>query len=209
MSDARWSTRTSAAVALALAMGLFAGCAGDLRRDRGGGVAGGGDRVESMDGGDGSIHTRIDATKSDLWVYLDLETNAEVFPAVPGTSTAWDLGFQRFKIITNGGISGAGGMEVAALPGASFDEMTHAPPSGYLVDQPDSADEDPDPDYAFLANGAWYTYNLSTHTVQVRDIVYVVKTVESGFFKLQLTDYYDDAGTGGHPAFRWAPVQAP
>src|SRR5687767_6546539 len=130
MSDARWSTSTRnlATLAVALALGLGAsGCAGDLRRDRGGGSAGGGDRVESTDGGDGSTHTRIDATKSDLWVYLDLETNAEVFPAVPGTSAAWDLGFQRFKIITNGGISGTGGMEVAALPGASFDEMTDAP----------------------------------------------------------------------------------
>jgi hypothetical protein len=165
--------------------------------------------VESTDLGDGSTLTRVDATKSDLWVYLDLETGAEAFPAVPGTSPAWDLGFPRFKIKTNGGVNGEGGMEGVALPGASFDQLTQAPASGYVVDQEDSADEGTDPDYVFLAGPGWYTYDLGAHTVRVRDIVYVVKTVEANFYKVQMTAYYDDAGTGGFPAFRWAQVARP
>jgi heme-binding HmuY-like protein len=205
MDQARWSFAV-----LALALGAGAGCAGDLRKDRGGGAAGGGNRVESTDQGGGTTLTRIDATKNDLWVYLDLETGAEVFPAAPGSSLAWDLGFQRFKIRTNSGTSGTGGMETAPLPGASFDELTKAPASGYVVDQEeDSADEGTDPDYAFLLDPAWYLYDLGVHAVKARDIVYVVKTVESGFYKVQMTGYYDDAGTGGYPTFRWAPVAPP
>jgi len=203
-------SKSIAVPALALLLALAAaGCAGDLRKDRGGGAAGGGARVQSEDGGDGSIHTRIDATRTDLWVYLDLETDAEVFPAVPGTSTAWDLGFQRFKIKTNGGVSGTGGTEGVALPGQDFDALSQAPASGYVVDQDSTADNGSDPSYVFLAGPGWYSYNLFDHGLKPRDTVYVVKTVEGGFFKVQLTGYYDDAGTGGYPAFRWAPVAPP
>src|ERR1043165_86485 len=155
MNETRWTF-----AALALAAGVLAGCAGDLRKDRGGGAAGGGVRVQSVDGEDGFTHTRIDATKSDLWIYLDLETDTEVFPAAPGTSSAWDLGFQRFKIKTNSGVNGGGGMEGLALPEQDFEALTKAPASGYITDQEDSSDEGTDPDYVFLAGTGWGRYSL-------------------------------------------------
>lgn len=208
MSDSPWSTKGLAALALGVALGA-AGCAGDLRKEREGGGGGGGERIVSMDLGDGSTQTRIDASRSDNWIFLDMETRAEVFPAFPGTSPDWDLGFQRFKIKTNSGISGGGGMEVAPLEGQDFDALAQAPAGGYLVDKDDSADIDTDPDTAFLAPPCWYSYNLAEHTVRAKPIVYVVKTVEGSFFKVQMLGYYDDHGTGGYPTFRWAPVSAP
>jgi hypothetical protein len=38
--------------------------------------------------------------------------------------------------------------------------------------------------------------------------VYVVRTVEGNAFKLEIVDYYDEAGTGGLFTIRWAAVTA-
>ena len=51
----------------------------------------------------------INASDYDRWVYLDLDTSAEVEPETPSDNPVWDLRLQRFKIQTNGGVSGTGG----------------------------------------------------------------------------------------------------
>lgn len=163
----------------------------------------------NTDNADGTTTTRVDANEANVWVYIDLETASEVVPINPGSNAEWDLAFQRFKIKSNGGVSGSGGVEVAVLPDADFDGMSEAPASGYVTDRADSDDEDEDPDTAFLTGDGWYTYNPVDHTLSPRDIVYIVRTVEGGYFKLQMLDYYDDAGTSGFPTFRWGPVDPP
>ncbi|RMH39585.1 MAG: hypothetical protein D6689_16075 [Deltaproteobacteria bacterium] len=204
---------TTALVAAGLAV---AGCADDIGPDPSAGAdAGTGTdadvpgRIAHTDNGDGTTTTRVDASREGVWVYLDLETKAEVDPATPDDSDDWDLAFQRFKIKSNGGASGTGGVEVAVLPDADFDALSRAPEVGYIVDAPDSDDDDEDPDTAFLGGDGWYDYDPSSHTLSPRDIVYVVRTVEGGYFKLQMLDYYDDAGTSGFPTFRWGPVEPP
>lgn len=62
----------------------------------------------------------IDATKTDQWVYFNLANNAVVYPVDPDNSDEWDLAFQRFKIKTNSGVSGTGGVRVAALKSTPF-----------------------------------------------------------------------------------------
>ena len=41
------------------------------------------------------------------------------------------------------------------------------------------------------------------------DLVYVVHTPEDSYFKVQILDYYDDAGTAGYLSLRWAPLAPP
>ena len=155
------------------------------------------------------VSTTVDASSNDAWIYLDMESKMQVSPMVPQDSLEWDLGFQRFKVKTNSGISGKGNMEVAKLSGIDFDSLETAPVAGYTIDATDSDDMDKDPDYAFLGPSSWYNYDGATHQLTPNDYVYVIKTVEGNYYKLKFTNYYDMAGTSGYPSFDWAPIQKP
>jgi hypothetical protein len=157
----------------------------------------------------GEFTTRIDASDAAAWVYLSLQSGEEVAPVDPSTSDEWDLAFQRFHIITNGGVSGSGTTSVAALLGESFTEVSAAPESGYVSDQPDSDDDDTVADSAFAVDDGWYDYDPATNRLSPKQIVYVVRTTPGVHYKLALLDYYDDAGTSAHPMFSWAEIPAP
>ena len=192
---------------LIVALTLVIGCAEDLVPDGGSGADG--PKVQSTDNGDGTFTTTIDASADDQWVYLSLTDGAHVTPADPDDSASWDLAFQRFRVKSNSGISGVAGVEVAPILGADFDALTQAPARGYVVDAVDSDDEDTDADYAFLGPSPWYDYDSEQHTLSPANVVYVVKSVAGSYFKVQMQGYYDAAGTGGYPRFRWGPVEAP
>jgi hypothetical protein len=78
-----------------------------------------------------------------------------------------------------------------------------APVEGYVEDQPDSDDDDPVANSAFAESGGWYDYDGATNRLSPKSIVYVVKTGAGAYFKLAILDYYDAAGTSGHPSFVW------
>jgi hypothetical protein len=196
------------AIPLAIPLVLAgAGCADELDSAPGDvdGGGGGAASVSHTDNGDGTTTTRVDATRMGEWVHLDLETRDEVTAA----DAVWDLAFQRTKIKIDGGVSGAGGVEVAVVANTDFGAMAAAPATGYITDDPDGDDEDAEPDLAFLRGEGWYSYDPATHVVSARPQVYVVRSVEDAYFKLQLTDYYDSAGTSGFVTFRWAPIASP
>jgi hypothetical protein len=204
-----WRTDVRILFVSFLLVAAVTACAADLQPDPpGGGDPDGGSaqsHITHTDNGDGSTTTQVDATRDAEWVHLDLETKTEVTAADP----AWDLAFQRFKIKIDGGVSGAGGMEVAVLPAADFGAMAVAPADGYITDDPDGDDEGSEPELAFLRGDGWYSYDPATHVLAPRDRVHVVRSVEGGYFKLEMTNYYDGAGTSGFPTFRWAPVASP
>lgn len=152
--------------------------------------------IQTEDLGDGSFSTVVDARDEQRWQHFDLESGAEVDEG----SAKWDLGFLRFNVSTR--------VEVAPLEGADFNQITVAPADGYVRDEadPDPADMETMPGYAF---DLWYEYDMTTHVLAARDVVYVVRSAEGNYFKLQLQDYYDDAGTAGYVTLRWAPVAPP
>ena len=166
----------------------------------------GGPQVDHMEDGEGVVRTHVDATAEDAWVYLSLADGAQLQVDAPLSDPSWDLAFQRFNIKLNGGISGSGEVEAATVLDVELEDVELAPADGYLSDQADGDDEDENPDYALHQ---WYEYNVMTHVLTPRAAVYVIRTGEGEHYKLQLVDYYDDAGTSGHPTFRWARVAAP
>lgn len=157
--------------------------------------------TQSNDAGEST--TTIDASNAEAWVYFSFATGAEVTPADPANSPDWDLGFQRFHVISNGGVSGSGGASVAALVEQTFESVTSAPVEGYVEDQPDSDDDDTVADSAFAASGGWYDYDGATNRLSPKPIVYVVRASSGAHYKLEILDYYDAAGTSGHPGFVW------
>lgn len=209
---------------IALAAALACACAPDLEpegtpdagtRDAGpledGSIPPSSGAFEHDVGPDGVITTTVDASATDAWRYLDLETGLAVMPDDAWADSSWDLGFQRFYVITNGGISGASGGAAARLPEQSFDALGEAPESGWIVDAPDGEeDDDTGTDTAFNGGPAnvndWYDYDLSTHRLTPRDVTFVVRSAQGNFFKLQMLGYYDGAGSPGVVRFRWARV---
>jgi len=183
-------------------------CAPALDTDDGGTVPTPSDAGQHVRHADeaGAVVTVIDASAEDTWVYLDLETKLEVTPGDPRDSEAWDLGFQRFSIVTNGGVSGPGAMEGAILEGVSFDEVDRAPSEGWIEDAADGEDMDTSPDTVFFE---WYAYDFMTHVLTPHPLVFVVRSVEGNHFAIAIEDYYDDAGTSGFPTLRWKPIADP
>jgi hypothetical protein len=154
---------------------------------------------------DGTVELTVDATDMEKWAYLDLESARLVSPTTPSASRAWDVAFRRFAIATNGGVSGAGGVEAAVLTNVAFDDVTDVPESGFASDAADGDDDDTAPEYVMsTGDSGWYDYDPTSHTLTPRKHVYVIRTVERGVFKLEVRDYYNDAGTSGHFSLRFA-----
>jgi hypothetical protein len=193
------SALTAALAAFSVAVG--AGCAEDLKLDGDDGPA---STVATEPLPDGSFITRVDASDSEAWVYFSFVSGGEVIPLDPLNSSDWDLGFQRFHIISNGGASGSGGAAIAVLDEQSFDAVVAAPADGYVPDQPDSDDSDSVVNSAFEEGDGWYAYDEMTNRLSPRSNVYVVQTARGASYKLALLDYYDAAGSSGHPSFSWA-----
>jgi len=194
-------------VITALQLALVAGaCAEDLQtNDDGDGstqLA-----IQTENKGDGVRETTVNASADDSYVHFDLDANV----AADADSTAWDLAFSRFKIKTNGGDNGDGDVIVARLAGADFDALSVAPDDGYVADsrEVDSRSEGGDPSYAFLGPEPWYDYNPGNHQLSAGDVVYVLRSTEGTFFKIELLGYYDAVGTAGFPRFRWAELAGP
>jgi hypothetical protein len=86
------------------------------------------------------------SANADTWIYLDLDTQTQVFPADPSQSDDWDMAFNATAIALNGGASGSpNGQEVVVYgdkepEGSTYpwEEITQAPPPGavdYVSDQ--------------------------------------------------------------------------
>lgn len=180
------------AVLLIAALAL-PGCAEDIRPEPelDGGPVG---KVSTVANADGTYTTRLDATLAEAWTHLDLATGVETEP-----SGSWDLAAQRFHLkLVDGG-------EVASLPGI-LAEVTTIPTEGWLTDQPDGDDDNPDPDYAFEQGDGWYAYDVETHVLTPRPLVWVVRTGDATAVKVAIEDYYDDVGSSGVYTLRWAPL---
>lgn len=185
------------------------GCEGDLSRqlatpevpEQGG-------HIKTTGEPGGSLFSRVDASSMTSWIYLRLASGDEVTPPDPQSSADWDLGLQRFQLKVNGGVSGKAGVAVALVVGTPFDSITVAPSSGYVTDEP-PAGTDPEPRYAFTQRGTWYDYDQNTHILTPKEQVYVVHATTGAYYKLQLTGYYDAAGSSGYPTLRWQSLMSP
>lgn len=164
-------------------------------------------RVSSTPG-DGETVTLVDATEYLEFVYFSFATGEQVHPEDPLSSLEWDLGFERYLVSLNGGVSGPGGGVAVALPEADWSELSQAPgpEAAWLEDLPDDDDENLTPEYAL---GDWFDYDPEDHAVTPSDILFVVRAVSGDYYKLQFLAYYDDAGTPAWLKFRWASVDPP
>ncbi len=190
--------RVFALLSVLALIGLLAGCSDDDLSPTG--TDDPTPTVETIDNGDGSFTTTVDAGYLDAteWVHFNFATGEEI----EREGETWDLAFKFANVILNGGANGDAGVCLSAFDDTGFEALTDAPPAVYLTD----SGED-DPGQAFNAGDGWYDYDYVTHAFSVRaDRYYVIHLSDGSYVKLMMESFTDDAGTPGFPSFTWMPV---
>ena len=130
----------------------------------------------------------IDATSREAWAYFSFTTGDTVEVADPLNSMDWDLGFQRTKVILNGGVSGPGKGSATLLKDVEFEGVKEAPADGYAVDS--------DANLAIVAESeeGWYIYTGPPNhwILPLEQRVFVVQAADGTFAKVRFIGYYKD-----------------
>ena len=136
----------------------------------------------------------IDATTPNVWVHLDFSKRAIfVTEEVQRESAEWDIAFRRAKIVTNGGATRKeGNAGIVAVAGDDFEAITSAPLEGYFEDQ--ASDNPYETKNPILDK--WYQYDFWTHQLKPKRVIYVVRTTDSHYAKVQIVNYYCDKAAG-------------
>lgn len=133
---------------------------------------------------------KIDATSRSTWTLVDFSTgkNQQVKNLEDRSKIndfSWDIGFQRTKIVTNGGSTNPNGIVgLKNLGPINFDSLTDIPTTGYIYDAQS---------YGKIINKAiadWYIYRTRTHNIESQKNVYAVRMAEGGYLKMRILNYY-------------------
>lgn len=106
----------------------------------------------------------------------------------------WDIAFRGTSIIVNGGFAGTGepvknGTASIATVTGVFSEITSAPAGSEFKQDAEGA-------YAIPtgSGNGWYSYNPANHVISpIAGKVFVVKTHEGKYAKMEILSYYQDA----------------
>jgi hypothetical protein len=131
----------------------------------------------------------VDAGEELRWKFVDLDRGAVV---VPPDTAGWDLMLRRFHLIPSGAIAKVG-------PG-SFESLQR-PDTGYVASRFAR-------DTANTATDHWYSYSYFSHLLAPKPDLFVVRTRDGRFAKLELLSYYCPGPTPGCVTFRYAFVAA-
>ncbi len=152
----------------------------------------------------------LDVTSFTKWVYVSLSSGKIVEVTDPKNDMNWDLGFHRWDVRTNGGLSGGGQGAALQLNQTDLSQVTAAPESGYVTDimlqinmtgMPPVMDDHPaNPELA-----KWMDMDMSEMPplYTMTDKVFIVKTAGGNYAKLKFTDYMNDKGDRGHITFEY------
>lgn len=132
----------------------------------------------------------IDATDGDRWRRVSLARGRALDT---GDSTPWEIGVQRYRVITppTGAIADLGVIpfDVARAPLDAHFVMTTA------GDHPENA-----------AIEHWYRYNLLTHLLEPNGHVFAVRSGGGALWKVAVVSYYCPKLVAGCLTLRYAPL---
>ena len=156
---------------------------------------------------------QLDATGD--WKYFSLK-NGEVTPATPADDLTWDIAFKGYYVKLNGGTSGKGKAEAFRTEEKDFTKVTEAPKKGFEKDKEvtftsrdgSSSKENVSP---VLTGGFGSTTgaiglnpaNIAKYgnVYGPNEWVYVIKTADGTYAKVQVTDFYKEVGGKKVPNF--------
>jgi hypothetical protein len=180
---------------------LFCACAADLRQEFPfDGEAQTGVFFSVARADDEVRQATVNASNKSAFVFVDLDSDAQLSTDQAFGDNTWDLSFQRFKIAMNGGAQNPSGtVRAAVVENASFDTVALPPSSKFEEDGAETVFNG--------AAGGWYFYDISKHRLQtVTSRLYIVKSSNGKYFKIEMGSYYDAAGTPAIITFKYAPM---
>jgi hypothetical protein len=121
-----------------------------------------------------------------VYSYFSFSTGQRV-PASDSLTQNWDIAIRGTSILTNSGISGPGSVGVN-IKNALFDEVKEADETGYKSDTQTLLA------FPSGSGNGWYNYNQTTSIVTpIPGKVFVIKTTNGKYAKLEILNYYKDA----------------
>ncbi|MFQ5444087.1 MAG: HmuY family protein [Nitrospinales bacterium] len=131
-------------------------------------------------------HAVINASSDKDWTYFDFSRGLSV-AIFDSSSLEWDLAFRRGQVITNGGATNKFGRAgVIDLGEVAFDNVKKAPEENFLTDSSTRTHTEN------TALNKWYKYNYFTHKLTAKKNVYVVRTADNKYAKVQFLSFYCD-----------------
>jgi hypothetical protein len=153
----------------------------------------------------------VNSTSSTAWKYFSFAKNDTIDVADPANSTAWDLAFQRYRIKTNGGLSGKG-MGSAANSykkgQTGFDALTTIPDTTTFVNDATITIAVQQGYATYVVSPVlytWFSIQLATQGTQIvpSDDIYFVKTADGKYAKVWFKSYYNALNQSGHVTFQY------
>lgn len=153
----------------------------------------------------------INSTGTTTWKYFSFATNDTVTVADPANSTAWDLAFQRYRIKTNGGLSGSGSGSAANsyLKGQTgFDALKVIPDTTTFVADAAMQIAIQEGYATYVVNPVlynWFSLEFATQGTQIvpSDYIFIVKTATGKFAKVWFKSYYSATNLSGYVTFQY------
>lgn len=166
---------------------------------------------------DGQTETVINASYIDIVARYDFSTKSQ-----SNDFSIWDIGFERFKISTNSGVTNSLGKGGSCYSGTTnfnaFSTVTASPQvCTFRVDEANVAvnvgsniSGSQGGIYGIPYIGSpilrdWYDYSIGE--LKPSNKVYIVRSSDGfNFYKIQIRGYYNSAGTSGYISFWWKQI---
>ena len=153
----------------------------------------------------------IKSTSSTLWKYFSFATNDTVTITDPANSKGWDLAFQRYRIRTNGGLSGNGLGSAANsyLKGQTgFDALRVVSDTSTFINDASISIAVQQGYATYIVNPmlyTWFSLQFATQGTQIvpGDYIYIVKTGTGKYAKVWLKSYYNAYAASGYVTIQY------
>jgi hypothetical protein len=153
----------------------------------------------------------INSTGSTTWKYFSFAKNDTITVSDPLTSSEWDLAFQRYRIKTNGGLSGSGSGSAAnsyQKGQTGFDALKIIPDTATFSND-GSVNVAVQQGYTtYIVNPelyTWFSIELAALGTQIvpSDYIFFVKTANGKYAKVWFKSYYSAANVSGYVTFQY------
>lgn len=167
---------------------------------------------EEVTGGNVKDYKFLDATSYTDWVYFSFSEDKIVEVSDYQNDLSWDIAFHRGDLRLNGGASGIGQGEAVNTQETDWNAVTEAPASGYVKDEigtittnfTGTGIETAEEPFSQTLSG-WITIDTSNPPPKYtyHNYVYVVKTADGKYVKLQIYDYKSAKNEGAYISFKY------
>lgn len=163
---------------------------------------------------DGQTETVINASNNNIIARYDFGTKSQ-----SNEDTIWDIGFERFKTMTNSGVTNSVGKGGACdVSTTDFSSILSVPQSciffedqaNVTVNVGNNITGSQGGIYGLPYTGSpvlrdWYNYSIGELTPSNK--VYIVRSGDGfNYYKIQIRGYYNSAGTSGYITFWWKQI---